>query len=342
MNITIITLNITHNHNYNIRNTITDMTDTNYERYAFLPIQNHKLIEFYHSQKNCFWTPQELHLEHDRKQFTSLPPNTQEFIKYVLCFFAQADGIISDNLMHHFQAETSHIKEAAAFYAMQNCMETIHNETYSLLIEALITDPFEKQKAFNAIAHYPCIKMMSDWMIEWMNSDKSLCERVIAVACVEGIFFNGAFCAIYWLKRQNLLPGLCRANELIARDEAIHTNFAVSLYHTLVNMNLEMNVSQETVHSIIRSAVMCCESFIRDALKVDLIGMKTDDMIQYIQVTADHLIQAFGYDKIYNQSNPFQWMIMIGLQNKTNFFEHTVTTYEKVNETSEFDLDAEF
>lgn len=306
---------------------------SNFSKYCFLPINYPKLIEFYYEQRDAFWSPREIDFSKDRSDWLSLTSDERRFLTFVLAFFAQADGIVIENLVEHFQAETSKFKEAGSFYTIQNAMETIHNETYSTMIETFIQDLDERKKAFDAITHYPSIGKIADWMFKWMNSDRPLLERVIAFACVEGIFFSGAFCAIYWIKKSNKLRGLCKANEFIARDEGIHTRFAIALYHHYTRVVKEAGLlSQESVHSIIREAMEVAEHFIRDALHVELIGMSADEMIQYVKCTADWLSTELAYDKIYDAENPFPWMVLLAMQNKTNFFEDTVSEYSKVKE----------
>ncbi len=269
----------------------------------------------------------------DRKDWMSLNDDERKFLTFILAFFSQADGIIVENLIEHFQRETNEYKEANAFYSMQNAMETIHNETYSIMIETFIQDFQERKKALNAIDNYPSIKKLAEWMFEWMDEERPLMDRVIAFACVEGIFFSGAFCAIYWIKKSNRLRGLCKANEFIARDEALHTEFAVALYHHYTSVvKRSQKLSQKTVHDIIKSSMSVVEEFIRDALHVELIGMNSKDMITYVQCTADRLAVSLGYDKIYKVENPFDWMVLIALSNKTNFFEDTVSEYSKVKD----------
>lgn len=310
--------------------------------YAFFPINHPSLLKHYTDQKNVFWTPQEIDMSSDRADWDELDEDSKRFIKFILCFFAQADGIVIENLMERFQSETSKWKEAKAFYTLQNAMEMIHSETYSLLIETFISDPEEKRKAFDAISNYPSIKKIADWMIYWMRSDAPLTERVIAFACVEGVIFSGAFAAIYWIKRKNILHGLTKANEFIARDEGIHKDFGVTLYHHLLSDGDE-RLSQERVNVIVNSAMDVAEEFIRDALQVDLIGMSADEMTDYVKCTANDLVVNLGYDRIYNVENPFDWMVSIGMTNKTNFFEERVSEYAKAGDGDfEFDEDADF
>lgn len=315
-----------------------------YSKYSHFPVESEKLEEYYQTQKNVFWTPQEIDFAEDRADWVKLDPPAKRFIKFILCFFAQADGIVNENLFDNFMRETSKLKEAGKFYKMQAAIEQIHNETYSLLIEAFFRDHNEKRKAFNAIRYYPSIKKIADWIFKWMDPKRPLAERVIAFACVEGIFFSSAFAGIYWIKKRNILKGLCKANEWIARDEAIHTEFAIALYHTLTGIrNICTTLEKEKVHEIIKSATVASEEFTRNALRVDMIGMNADDMIKYIQCTSDKLSDSLGYGKIYSAENPFDWMAVISLPNKSNFFETKVSEYgRQENNDFEFDLDAEF
>lgn len=336
-----------------VENTINQITDGNPSeetdcfQYSFLPIKRIKLEAFYQRQKAVVWTPQEIDYSRDRSDWDNLDEGTKTFIKFILFFFAQADGIVNENLITHFKKETSFFKEATFFYSAQEYIETIHNETYSILIETFIRDRQEKLKGYNAIQHYPSIKKIADWIFEWMNSERPLVERVIAFACVEGIFFSSAFAAIYWIKRRNVLQGLCKANEWIARDEALHTEFAVELYHELTGADKPRfsRLPEDTIHSIIKSAVSVSENFVHDALQVDLIGMNADDMVNYVKCTGDVLSMSFGYNPIYEIDNPFTWMSVISLPNRTNFFEGKVSEYAKPagdTHDTDFDLDTDF
>lgn len=316
---------------------------TDFSKYCFLPIRYPKLNEFYQKQKNAFWTVKEIDFSKDRSDWLSLSDDVKRFLTFVLSFFAQADGLVIENLFENFQKETSDYKEIVAFYSIQNAIETIHNETYSVMIETFIQDLEERKKAFNAIDNYGSIKKMAEWIMTWMKSDRPLLERVIAFACVEGIFFSGAFCAIYWIKKSNKLRGLCKANEFIARDEALHTDFAIALYHHYTSVVKTIpQLQEEVVHGIITSAIEVSENFIRDALKVELIGMNADEMMQYVKCTADRLLSSLGFKKLYGVANPFDWMIMITLPNKTNFFEDTVSEYAKVDSDFTFKITEQF
>lgn len=301
-----------------------------YSKYCFLPMKYARLLEHYTKQRDAFWTVAEIDFSKDRGDWMKLEAGEREFLTFVLAFFAQADGLVIENLFENFQRETSDIKEANAFYSIQNAIETIHNETYSTMIETFIQDYGQRQKAFNAIDNYPSIKKIADWILKWMDPKLPLLERIVAFACVEGIFFSGAFCAIYWIKKSNRLRGLCKANEFIARDEAIHTQFAVALYHFYTMVRMMESLTQGRIEEIIGSAIEVIEEFIRNALRVELISMNADDMMKYVKCTADVLVTSLGFEKMYSAENPFDWMLLITLPNKTNFFEDTVSEYSKV------------
>lgn len=318
--------------------------EEDFTKYSYFPIKYPVLEKYYQRQKEMFWTAQEIDYREDRKDWDELDADTAQFIKFILFFFAQADGIVNENLIENFKRETGEYKEARMFYAAQEFIEVGHNETYSMLIEAFIRDPDEKAKAFNAIKYYPSIRKIADWIFKWMRSGQPLIERVIVFACVEGMFFSGAFAGIYWIKRKNILKGLCKANEFIARDEALHTEFAIALYHVITAVDKKYAPLPETrVHEIIGGAMDAAEEFTRDALRVDLIGMNADDMVDYIKCTANRLAESLGYRKLYEVENPFDWMAVIGLPNKSNFFETRVTEYGRQSTADfEFDLDTDF
>lgn len=321
-----------------------------YSRYSHFPIKHQILEDYYQKHKSSTWFDSEIDFAEDRHDWEEkLDKNSKRFLKFILCFFAQADGIVNENLVDNFIHETSVVKEAGKFYRWQAAMEQIHNETYSKLIEAFFRSREEKIKAYNAIHHYPSIRKISEWVFKWMDTDKPLAERIVAFACVEGIFFSSAFAAIYWIKKKNILKGLCQANEFIARDEALHTEFAIALYHIITGVeNLSNSLSKEVVHSIISSATSTAEEFTREALRVDLIGMNAEEMIRYVKCTSDRLSISLGYGKIFNETNPFEWMDVIALPNKANFFETRVSEYGR-QETSQsqsdafdFDLETDF
>jgi ribonucleoside-diphosphate reductase subunit M2 len=297
----------------------------------------------YKKQVDCFWRTEEIDLSKDlspKDGWPSLSENEQHFISHVLAFFAASDGIVLENLGMRFMSEVQ-VSEARAFYGFQIAMETIHSETYSLLIDTLIKDAGEKAKLFRAIEEFPCIKKKADWAIKWINDKRSsFATRLIAFACVEGIFFSGAFCSIYWLKKRGKMPGLTFSNELISRDEALHTEFAVLLYN-----KLEKKLSKKKVHEIIREAVEIEIEFICDALPCRLIGMNAVSMSQYIRFVADRLSTQLGCGAIYEESNPYDFMEMISVEGKTNFFEKRVGEYALATKTvadDTFDLNGFF
>jgi|688.fasta_scaffold53177_7 ribonucleotide reductase beta subunit family protein with ferritin-like domain len=313
-------------------------------QYSYFPINYPKLEEYYQRQKAIFWVPQEIDCSKDRDDWDQrLNNETREFLKFILFFFAQADGILNINI-NIFKKETSEYKEARNFYAAQEFIEVIHNEMYSLLIETFIRDEEEKRRAFRAVEYYPSIRKIAEWMFKWMDPNIPLHKRVIAFACIEGIFFCSAFAAIYWIKQKNVLLGLCKANEFIARDEALHAEFAISLYHTLTAIDNKFELlSQSEVKDIIGSAVELCAEFTKDALRVDLIGMNSEEMIRYVKCTANKLVESLGYEKFYHVENPFDWMAVISLPNKTNFFESRVSEYSRSESTNyDFTLEEDF
>lgn len=295
----------------------------NKERFVLLPINYPKVWEMYKKHEQSFWTAEEVDLHPDLVDWENkLNNDERHFIKHVLAFFAASDGIVNENLAVNFMSEVQ-IPEARCFYGFQIMMENIHSETYSLLIDAYIKDPKEKQYLFNAIETVPCVKKKADWALRWIQNG-SFAERLVAFAAVEGIFFSGSFCSIFWLKKRGLMPGLTFSNELISRDEGLHCDFACLLYSMLQN-----KMTEEQVHTIIKDAVNCEHEFVTDALPVSLIGMNARLMCQYIEFVADRLLVSLGYSKIYNATNPFDFMEMISLQGKTNFFEKRVGEYKK-------------
>ncbi|OLQ14612.1 putative ribonucleoside-diphosphate reductase small chain B [Symbiodinium microadriaticum] len=266
---------------------------------------------------------EEIDLAQDSKDWVNLNEGEQHFIKHVLAFFAASDGIVLENLASQFSSEIQ-IPEARAFYGFQIAMENIHSETYSLLIEQYIKDPSERENLFDAIHTMPPVREKAHWAVQWMNREASFAERLVAFAAVEGVLFSGSFCAIFWLKKRGLMPGLTFSNELISRDEGLHADFACLLYQMLQN-----KLPEEIVHDIIRGAVEVERKFICDALSCDLVGMNKDLMTQYIEFVADRLLTALGHSKIFGVANPFDWMELISLQGKTNFFEKRVGEYQK-------------
>ena len=294
----------------------------NENRYVMFPIVDADIWKMYKKQMDCFWRAEEIDLSKDIKHWTTLSDNEQHFIKHILAFFAASDGIVLENLGQRFMNEVQ-IAEARAAYGFQIMMENIHSETYSLLIDTLVKEEREKTKLFEAINNYPCIKKKADWAIKWINDKRSsFATRLIAFACVEGIFFSGAFCSIYWLKKRGLMPGLTFSNELISRDEGMHTDFAVLLFS-----KLEKKPKRAKIIEIVKDAVEIEKEFICEALPCKLIGMNSKLMSQYIEFVADRLLVQLGYNKNYKSSNPFDFMEMISLEGKTNFFEKRVGDY---------------
>ena len=302
-------------------------------RFVMFPIQHQDIWEMYKKQVDCFWRAEEIDLSKDVSHWESLNADEKFFISRILAFFAGSDGIVLENLGSRFMKDVQ-ISEARAFYGFQIAMENIHSETYSILIDTYIKNKIEKDSLFNAIENYPCIKKKADWAQKWINDNRSgFATRLIAFACVEGIFFSGAFCSIYWLKKRGLMPGLTFSNELISRDEALHTEFAVLLYSKLNN-----KLKKSKVYEIIKDAVEIETEFICDAFPCRLIGMNSSLMTQYIQFVADRLCVQLGYDKIYNVTNSFDFMELISLEGKTNFFERRVGEYGLANKTKSEDI----
>jgi len=302
-------------------------------RFVLFPIANQEIWSMYKKHVASFWTAEEVDLSDDHKDWARLNAKEQHFIKYVLAFFAASDGIVLENLTSHFINDVK-LPEARCFYAFQAAMENIHSETYSLLIDTYIQDDKEKGELFNAMDHIDCIQAKAQWALKWMSSDCAFVQRLVAFACVEGIFFSGSFCALFWLKKRGLMPGLTFSNELISRDEGLHTDFACLLYKLCKD-----SLDEATVHEMVRSAVECEQSFICDSLPVDLIGMNSKLMATYIQFVADRLCHALGHQKLYNVGNPFDWMEMISLQGKTNFFERRVGEYARAGVMSGLEKD---
>ena len=278
----------------------------------------------YKKAEASFWTAEELDLAHDHKDWEKMSSNERHFVSHVLAFFAASDGIVNENLAMNFSSEMQS-SEARCFYGFQIAIENIHSEVYSLLIDTYVRDPTEKTHLLNAIETVPCVQKKANWALKWCNRDlASFAERIVAFAAVEGIFFSGSFCSIFWLKKRGLMPGLCFSNELISRDEGMHCDFACLIYNKLVN-----KLPQETIYEIVHNAVEIECEFVRDALPVELIGMNSRLMAQYIEFCADRLLVALNCAKKYNATNPFDWMDMISLQGKTNFFEKRVSEYSK-------------
>lgn len=304
--------------------TIEPILQENKDRFVIFPIQHNDLWEWYKKQQACFWTAEEIDLHSDLNDWnTKLTDDERYFIKHILAFFAASDGIVNENLAENFVNEVQY-SEAKFFYGFQIMMENIHSETYSLLIDTYVKDETEKNGLFNAIETFPAIKKKADWALKWIESP-SFAERLIAFAAVEGIFFSGSFCAIFWLKKRGIMPGLTFSNELISRDEGMHCDFAVHLHENhLVN-----KVPKERIKEIIVDALNIEREFITESLPVSLIGMNANLMTQYLEFVTDSLLDDLGCDKVYNTANPFDFMEMISLQGKTNFFEKRVGDYQK-------------
>lgn len=309
-------------------------------RYVMFPIKDQSIWQMYKKQVESFWRAEEVDLSKDLSSWKNLTDEERYFIKMIIAFFAASDGIVSENLALRFMGDVQ-LSEARAFYGFQIAMENIHSEMYSLLIETYIDNPEEKTKLFNSIHNFPCIQKKANWAIKWITDKRSsFATRLIAFACVEGIFFSGAFCSIFWLKKRGLMPGLSFSNELISRDEALHCEFAILLYSKLLK-----RLKKEKVYEIIGEAVEIEKEFICDALPCRLIGMNSQLMSQYIEFVADRLLLQLGYDKMYNTSNPFDFMELISLEGKTSFFERRTGEYALANTKKDektFDLDGCF
>ncbi|EMR02993.1 ribonucleoside-diphosphate reductase small subunit [Cesiribacter andamanensis] len=314
----------------------------NKDRFVLFPIQHNDIWQFYKKAEASIWTAEEIDLSQDLKDWENLNDGERHFIKHVLAFFAASDGIVNENLAENFVAEVQYT-EAKFFYGFQIMMENIHSETYSLLIDTYVKDQGEKDYLFNAIDTMPCVGKKAQWALRWIN-EGSFAERLVAFAAVEGIFFSGSFCSIFWMKKRGLMPGLTFSNELISRDEGLHCDFACLLY----TQHLIHKLPTDTVKRIIMDAVEIEKEFVTDALPVDLIGMNARLMCQYIEFVADRLLMELGVEKAYGATNPFDFMEMISLQGKTNFFEKRVGDYQKAGvmnqekEKPKFSLDEDF
>jgi ribonucleoside-diphosphate reductase beta chain len=295
----------------------------NKDRFVLFPIQQHDIWKYYKQAEASFWTAEEIDLSQDLRDWVNLNDGERHFITHVLAFFAASDGIVNENLAEHFVSEVQYT-EAKFFYGFQIAIENIHSETYSLLIDTYVKDPREKDKLFHAIDTMDCVKKKADWALRWI-SQGSFQERLIAFAAVEGIFFSGSFCSIFWLKKRGLMPGLSFSNELISRDEGLHCDFACHLY----TQHVVNKLPKERVIQIIQDAVEIEKEFVTDALPVNLIGMNAPQMRQYIEFVADRLLNELVGTKVYNATNPFDFMDMISLRGKTNFFEKRVAEYQK-------------
>lgn len=311
----------------------------NEERFVIFPIQHPKIWDMYKKAEASFWTAGEIDLQEDLKHWVALKDGERHFIKHVLAFFAAADGIVNENLAMNFCTEVQ-VTEARFFYGFQMMIENVHSHMYSLLIDTYITEKEERAHVLAAQKTIPCVQKKATWALRWTNAEKAcFAERLIAFAAVEGIFFSGSFCAIFWLKKRGLMPGLCFSNELISRDEGLHCDFACLLYSQLEN-----KLPQDRVHAIVKEAVECEREFVTSALPVELIGMNSKLMAQYIEFVADRLLQSLGVSKLYGAENPFDWMDIINMEGKTNFFEKRVGEYSLASSAGEhaFSLDEAF
>jgi ribonucleoside-diphosphate reductase beta chain len=314
----------------------------NNNRFVLFPIEHDDIWSYYKKAEASFWTAEEIDLGQDLKDWDTLTGDERHFIKHVLAFFAASDGIVNENLAENFVSEVQYT-EAKFFYGFQIAIENIHSETYSLLIDTYVKDVKEKDGLFNALDTMDCVKKKADWALRWID-EGNFAERLVAFAAVEGIFFSGSFCSIFWLKKRGLMPGLTFSNELISRDEGLHCDFACLLY----NNHLVNKLSNEAIQTIIADAVTIEKEFVTDALPVRLIGMNAELMCQYIEFVADRLLMELNCSKIYHASNPFDFMEMISLQGKTNFFEKRVGEYQKAgvlnteNDNDKFSLDQDF
>lgn len=316
--------------------------ENNPGRFVLFPIVHDDIWAYYKKAEASFWTAEEIDLEADLVDWSQkLNDDERHFIKHVLAFFAASDGIVNENLAENFVSQVQYT-EAKFFYGFQIMMENIHSETYSLLIDTYIKDPAEKAGLFNAIETLDCVKKKAEWALRWIDNG-SFAERLVAFAAVEGIFFSGSFCSIFWLKKRGLMPGLSFSNELISRDEGLHCDFACLLY----NDHVVNKLSKEQINEIICDAVKMEKEFVTDSIPVKLIGMNADLMGQYIEFVADRLLVELGNEKVYNASNPFDFMDMISLQGKTNFFEKRVAEYQKAGvmgggESQKFTIEEDF
>ena len=300
----------------------------NPNRFVMFPVEHQDVWEMYKKQVDCFWRPEEIDFSKDANDWKKMTDNEQHFIKMILAFFASSDGIVLENLISRFAGEVQ-LSEARAFYGFQIAMENIHSETYSLLINTYITESDERLKLFKAVENFNCVKKKADWAMKWIGDKKSsFATRLVAFAAVEAIFFSGSFAAIYWLKKRGLMPGLTFSNELISRDEGMHTDFAVLLYSKLVRKG-----NKKKIYELISDAVVIEKEFMCEAIPCRLIGMNSDSMKQYIEYIADRLLLQLGYDKKYNVRNPFDFMELISVEGKTNFFEKRVGEYSLVSDT---------
>jgi ribonucleoside-diphosphate reductase subunit M2 len=309
-------------------------------RFVMFPITHQDIWAMYKKQMDCFWRAEEINLAQDLGDWEKLSPDEKHFISMVLAFFAASDGIVLENLASRFMNDVQ-VSEARAFYGFQIAMENVHSESYSLLIDTYIRNSEEKEKLFRAIENYPCIAKKANWAKKWIGDNRSsFASRLVAFAAIEGIFFSSSFASIYWIKKRGLMPGLTFSNELISRDEALHTEFAILLYSKLVK-----KLNKKRIYEIIQEAVEIEKEFITEAIPCRMIGMNAILMKQYIEFVADRLIVQLGYDKIYNVSNPFDFMELISIESKVNFFERTNAEYALANKSIDkdiFNFDADF
>jgi ribonucleoside-diphosphate reductase subunit M2 len=322
------------------KNNVEPLLTPDDKRFVMFPIKDQDIWLMYKKQVDCFWRAEEIDLTKDFADWNKLEKDEKHFISMILAFFAASDGIVLENLAARFMSDVQ-LAEARAFYGFQIAMENIHSQTYSILIDSYIKNIEEKDRLFSAIDTFPCIKKKADWARKWINDNRSsFATRLVAFACVEGIFFSGAFCSIYWLKKRGLMPGLTFSNELISRDEALHTEFAILLYSKLIK-----KMGKSRIHEIIKEAVEIETEFICEALPCRLIGMNSTLMSQYVQFVADRLLLQLGYDKLYGVTNPFDFMELISLDSKTNFFEKRVDSYalaEKTKDVNIFNFESDF
>jgi len=323
------------------RDFIEPICSEEYARLVLFPIREHAMWEMYKKHEASFWTAEEIDLGPDKQDWDRLTSDERHFISMVLAFFAAADGIVVENLAERFCRDVK-LPEARCFYGFQIAMENVHSETYSLLIDTFIKEHAERERLFGAISRVPAVREKAEWALRWVGADAQFAERLVAFAAVEGIFFSGAFCSIFWLKKRGLMPGLTFSNELISRDEGLHCDFACLLYS-----KLQRPLARERLLEIITQAVDIERKFVTDALPVNLIGMNAKLMTQYIEFVADRLIRELGYESHYGATNPFEWMDLISMQGKTNFFERRVGEYQRAGVMGsqsgrQFALDAEF
>lgn len=317
------------------------LTDSSETRLSVLPIKYPVIWSHYKKQQAAYWTAEEIDFGKDADDFKKLNSNEQHFIKMVLGFFSSSDTIVNINLLERFTSDVK-VMEAQVTYSFQAMIENVHAEVYSLMIDNIIKDKKEKNKLFNAVENFPCINKKAKWAMKWITSNSPFAMRLIAFAIVEGIFFSGSFCSIFWLKKKNLMPGLCDSNELIARDESMHTEFACILYSMIKN-----KINTKQVHDMFKEAVSIEKEFICDSLPCSLLGMNKKHMSQYIEFVADRLLLQLGYSKIWNSTNPFDFMESISMEGKTNFFEHRPTQYQNANVLNQakenmFEVDDDF